>query len=46
VKEPFLRDFSRAAAEAPVPIVLGGHSVVSGGLMALLESVQVIYEVT
>jgi hypothetical protein len=40
VKEPFLRDFSRAAAEASVPVVLGGHSVVAGGLMALLESLS------
>jgi len=39
VQEPFLRQFTQAAAEAPVPILLGGHSVVAGGLMALLESV-------
>jgi hypothetical protein len=38
VEDPFLRRFTRAAAEAPIPILLGGHSVVAGGLMALVES--------
>ena len=38
VEEPFLRRFTRAAAEAQVPVVLGGHAVVAGGLMALVES--------
>lgn len=37
VEEPFLRRFTRAAAEAQAPIVLGGQSVVAGGLMALVE---------
>ena len=40
VKDPFLRDFTRAAAGAQVPVVLGGHSVVAGGLMALVESYE------
>ena len=40
VGEPFLRHFTRAAAEAPVPVVLGGHSVVAGGLMALAEALE------
>jgi hypothetical protein len=35
IDEPFLRRFTRAAAEAPIPILLGGHSLVSGGLMAI-----------
>jgi hypothetical protein len=38
VDEPFLRSLSRAAAEAPIPVLMGGHSVVAGGLMALTES--------
>jgi len=38
VEEPFLRHFTRAAAEIQAPVVLGGHSVVAGGLMALVES--------
>lgn len=40
VEEPFLRRMTWAAAEAPVPIVMGGHSIVSGGLMALAEIVS------
>ena len=37
VEEPFLRSFARAAAGARIPVLLGGHSVVAGGLMALVE---------
>jgi hypothetical protein len=37
VGEPFLQDLTRAAAEARVPVVMGGHSIVAGGLMALVE---------
>lgn len=37
VEEPFLRRFTQAAAEARVPVVLGGQSLVAGGLMALVE---------
>ncbi|HEV8573357.1 MAG TPA: hypothetical protein VGR43_01480 [Dehalococcoidia bacterium] len=37
IREPFLRDFTRAAAEAAIPVILGGHSLMSGGLMALNE---------
>jgi hypothetical protein len=40
IEEPFLRRLTRAAAEARVPVVMGGHSVVSGGLMALVEAYQ------
>ena len=40
VEDPFLRDFTRAAAQASVPVVLGGHTVVAGGLMALAETVS------
>ena len=36
IADPFLRDFTAAALAAPIPIVLGGHSLVSGGLLALL----------
>ena len=35
IEQPFLRRFTKAAAEAPMPVLLGGHSLVSGGLMAL-----------
>jgi hypothetical protein len=37
VRDPFLREFTQAAAEAPLPVLLGGHSLMSGGLMALNE---------
>ena len=37
INDPFLSDFTRAALAAPVPVLLGGHSLVSGGLMALNE---------
>ena len=40
VEEPFLRRLTRAAAAAQVPVVLGGHSVVAGGLMALVETFE------
>lgn len=37
IEEPFVREFTREAVQAPIPVVLGGQSVVSGGLLALLE---------
>jgi len=40
VENPFLRRFTRAAEAARTPVVLGGHSVVAGGLMALVESFE------
>jgi hypothetical protein len=36
ITDPFLRDFTAAALAAPIPVVLGGHSLVSGGLLALI----------
>jgi len=38
ISEPFLREFTYEALNASMPIVLGGHSLVSGGLYALVES--------
>ncbi len=35
IEDEFLRRFTAAAAQAPIPVLLGGHSLVSGGLMAL-----------
>jgi hypothetical protein len=35
IRDPFLQRFTRVAAEAPIPVLLGGHSLVSGGMMAL-----------
>ncbi len=37
IADPFLREFTAAAIAAPMPVVLGGHSLVSGGLMALAD---------
>jgi hypothetical protein len=38
VAEPGLRELTQAVASAPIPIITGGHSVVSGSLLALLET--------
>jgi len=38
IEEPFLREFTEAAQQAPVPVLLGGHSLVAGGLMLLTEA--------
>jgi hypothetical protein len=38
IQDPALRDLTAAASQAPVPFLLGGHGVVSGGLYALLEA--------
>jgi hypothetical protein len=35
IDDDFLRAFTAAAAAAPIPVLLGGHSLVAGGLMAL-----------
>jgi len=39
VSAPELRRLSRAAREAPIPIIMGGHSVVAGGLRLLADGV-------
>ena len=38
IADPFVRRFTEAALACPVPIVLGGHSLVSGGLYVLVEA--------
>jgi len=38
INDSWVRRFTQAAIEAPIPIVLGGHSLVSGGLYALVET--------
>lgn len=37
IEYEWLRAFTAAAAAAPIPVLLGGHSVVAGGLYALAE---------
>ena len=41
IGDPFIREFTRAVLGAPIPIVTGGHTLVSGGLWALLESMNI-----
>jgi hypothetical protein len=36
VADPWLRDLTRSAAEAPIPVLLGAHSLVGPGLRLLL----------
>lgn len=37
ISDPLVRDLTEAAASAPIPVILGGHSLVSGDLWALVE---------
>lgn len=37
IKDPFIRDFTVAATKAGYPIVLGGHSLIYGGIWLLAE---------
>jgi hypothetical protein len=39
VQDPFLREFTKAAQEAEVPILFGGHSLVAAGLWLMAEMV-------
>jgi hypothetical protein len=36
--DPFVRALTEAAMAAPVPVIMGGHSLVSGGMYALIEA--------
>jgi hypothetical protein len=38
IRDPMLRDLTAAARAAPIPVLLGGHALVSGGLMALVQA--------
>lgn len=37
IENEFVREFTRASVEASIPVVMGGHSLVSGGMLLLLE---------
>jgi hypothetical protein len=39
IKNQPLREFTEEALKAPIPVIMGGHSLVAGGLLALLESI-------
>ncbi len=38
IGDPFIREFTLAARETSIPVLLGGHSLVSGGMDALVEA--------
>ncbi|GIW07624.1 MAG: hypothetical protein KatS3mg060_2429 [Dehalococcoidia bacterium] len=38
IADPLAAAITRAAREAPLPVVLGGHSLVAGGLWALVDA--------
>jgi hypothetical protein len=38
IADPWVRRFTEAAMSCPVPVVLGGHSLVTGGLYVLVEA--------
>lgn len=38
IVDPFVRALTEAAMAAPVPVIMGGHSLVAGGLYALIEA--------
>lgn len=40
IKDPWLREFTKAAVECPIPVILGGHSLVSGSLWALCSELD------
>lgn len=37
IRDPWVRTFTEAALESRIPVVLGGHSVVAGGLWVLAD---------
>ncbi len=42
IEEPFLRALTAAARRSPAPVVMGGHSLVAGGLVVLLEGAGLV----
>jgi hypothetical protein len=38
VADPFLKALTEAAMSAPVPVTMGGHSLVAGGMYVLIEA--------
>jgi len=38
IGEPFVRALTEAAMNAPLPVIMGGHSLVAGGMYALIEA--------
>lgn len=42
IADPFVRELTLAARETARPILLGGHSLVAGGMYALVETAQLL----
>lgn len=40
INHPYLREFTQAAAECAIPVILGGHSLVCGGMWAVVELLE------
>jgi len=38
IQDEKIRRLTEAAMNAPIPVMLGGHSLLSGGILALLEA--------
>lgn len=43
LRHPVLRDFTQAAVECSIPVICGGHSLVLGGLWALVDEIGPTY---
>jgi hypothetical protein len=37
IKDEFLRTFTEAAVEAPIPVIMGGHSLISGDMFVIVD---------
>jgi hypothetical protein len=46
IADPLVREFTAAARDAPLPVVLGGHALVTGGLWLLASRVRKAKEMT
>lgn len=40
VEDDWLRAFTEAAVAAPIPVILGGHGLMSGAMLALCEALH------
>ncbi|MCR3923111.1 MAG: hypothetical protein NUK65_11465 [Firmicutes bacterium] len=39
IEDPFVKEFTRAAQDCDIPVVLGGHSLVTGGVLAFIQEI-------
>jgi len=40
VKDPWVREFTKGAAESSIPIILGGHTLILGSIWALVDAIR------